>query len=188
MFVKVLWLLVKPQCDWFLYTCIHIKAMIFMCLFHRLEHMTVIGGQLWPVGWMWKNFSPKLLQLFNSGSRRVGWVHAITSVVSYPLSWDSITRGFHHSRWHWQWCSWVTSLSAEAHDDQRKHWEWCKPFSVLEMTIFPLLIHAFILWITVQTPGLIPSDNTIQKLVSLFSILQQMFQADTHRGCLLFLI
>jgi hypothetical protein len=72
MSVKVLWLSMKPQCDWFLYTCIHIKAMIFMCLFHRLELMTAKGGQLWTVGWMWKNFPPKLLQLCKSGSCSVG--------------------------------------------------------------------------------------------------------------------
>jgi hypothetical protein len=41
MSVEVLWLLVKPQCDWFLYTCSHIKAMILKCLFHRLEHKSL---------------------------------------------------------------------------------------------------------------------------------------------------
>lgn len=54
--------------------------------------------------------------------------------------------------------------------------------------MFPPLTHAFGPWITVQTPGLIPSDNMIQKLVSISVILQQMFHADTHKSCLLFII
>jgi hypothetical protein len=42
-----------------------------------------------------------------------------------------------------------------------------------------LLTHVSSLWITVQTPGLFPTDNMIKKLVSLSFTLQHMFQADT---------
>jgi hypothetical protein len=51
--------------------------------------------------------------------------------------------------------------------------------------MFPLLIHAFSLWNKVQTLGLVPFDNKIQKLISLSFIPQHMFLEDTHASFLL---
>jgi len=51
--------------------------------------------------------------------------------------------------------------------------------------MFPLLTHAFSLWNTMQTPGLVLLDNTIQKLISLSFITQHMFLKDTHASFLL---
>jgi len=46
-----------------------------------------------------------------------------------------------------------------------------------------LLTHVPSRLITVQTPGLVPIDNSIQKLVSLSFILPHMFQADIRASC-----
>jgi hypothetical protein len=66
-----------------------------------------------------------------------------------------------------------------------QRWYGTTLFQSGEGQMFPLLTKA---WTTVQTPGLIPFDNMIQKLVSISFILEQMFQADTHKNCLLFII
>jgi len=54
--------------------------------------------------------------------------------------------------------------------------------------MFPLLTHVYSLWITVQTPGLVPFDNMTQKYVFLSFIPKQMFQANAQFSCHLFVI
>ena len=119
--------------------------------------------------------------------------HAITWRVSQPLLRTSSAPGFHHRGRHGLWYPWVNSLPGEVYDDRRtllasryQRWVCLDSFSVMETLMFRLLTHAFSVWIIVQTPRLNPSDNTIQTLVSLSFIPQQIFLADTHASCLLF--
>ena len=86
------------------------------------------------------------------------------------------------------------SISRGPHDRETmstspyRHWCGMTFFRSGERQIFPLLTHAFGPWITVKTPGLIPSKNMLQKLVSICFIPQRMFQADTLKSCFLFVI
>lgn len=40
-----LWLLVKIECDWFLYICDCGEEVVFVCLFYWLKHMIALGGK-----------------------------------------------------------------------------------------------------------------------------------------------